>query len=34
MDCENTNTLVKSFQKCVIITAFDGIEDEVLFEEC
>jgi hypothetical protein len=25
---------VKSFQKCVIITAFDGIEDEVLFEEC
>lgn len=34
MDCENTVTVVKSFKKCVIINAFDGIEDEVLFEEC
>jgi hypothetical protein len=34
MDCENTVTLVKSFKKCVIINAFDVIEDEVLFEKC
>lgn len=29
-----TVTVVKSSKKCVIVNAFDGIEDEVLFEEC
>jgi len=33
MDFENTVTVVKSFKKYVIINAFDGIEDEVLFVE-
>jgi hypothetical protein len=33
MDCENTVTVVKSLKKCVIISAFDRIEDDVLFEE-
>ena len=34
MDSENTVAVAKSFKKCVIVNAFDGIEDEVLFEEC